>query len=228
MLFFYYSLHCLSHIQIIVSGGPDTQNEPAQAFPTPPQPNNTMSPPTSQTPGFFDNGDDAILNQLQTLMVVTRQNQEAIQHILSVLEKQQRKPSNISGQDQFEADIGQPPTTSVRKRSRQYNSNIHISDEATHHRHHPQHQHHGGDDIIVEDSSSSNNDASKGKSTALPNQSADNTSAAVVPTATSSPSPSSPSRLTEAPVPTTSSTASTISPSVHNNNNESPFYQSSA
>ena len=214
---------------MIISGGPDTQNAPTQAFSTPPQPNNPLSPPTSQTPGFFDNGVDAILNQLQTLMVVTRQNQEAIQHILSVLEKQQRKPSNFSGQDEFEADIGQPPTASVRKRSRQYSSNIHVSDEAVHHRHHhsQQHQHHGGGDTVVEGPSN----ASKGKSTALLNQiNGDNTPAAVVPiTTTPSSSSSSPSQLNEAPLPTTSSIASTTSPSVHiNNNNENPFYQSSA
>ncbi|KAG2219799.1 hypothetical protein INT45_001131, partial [Circinella minor] len=209
-------------------GGPDTQNEPAQAFSTPPQPNNPMSPPTSQTPGFFDNGDDAILNQLQTLMVVTRQNQEAIQHILSVLEKQQRKPSNFSGQDEFEADIGQPTTTSVRKRSQQYSSNIHINDEVTHHRHHhpQQHQHHEDDDTIVENSSNSSNNSSKGKSAAISNQSnVDITPTAVVPTASSS---SSPSRLTEAPVPNISSTTSMTSPSVHNNNNENSHYHPSA
>ena len=90
---------------------------PAPSFPTPPQQNaaDSMSPPTAQTPGFFDNNDDAILNQLQTLMVVTRQNQEAIQHILGYLEKQQR--TNLADS---ETDIGQ--RAYVRKRSRQHST----------------------------------------------------------------------------------------------------------
>ncbi|ORY95870.1 hypothetical protein BCR43DRAFT_440718 [Syncephalastrum racemosum] len=53
------------------------------------QSQNPLSPPRH---GFdiLDNSDDAIMRELQTLMMITRQNSEAIQHILSILEKQEK------------------------------------------------------------------------------------------------------------------------------------------
>lgn len=72
--------------------GPEVHDQTPMLFPTstPPQPNGA-SPGTAQAPHNYDilgGGDDAIMDQLQALMTVTRQNQEAIQHILSILEKQ--------------------------------------------------------------------------------------------------------------------------------------------
>lgn len=76
---------------------------------------NPLSPPPigHQTHGYdiLGNENDQILNQLQTLIVMTRQNQEAIQHILAVLEKQGRPVTT-----ETEADLAQEPTSPVYHR----------------------------------------------------------------------------------------------------------------
>ena len=86
---------------------------------TPPQANGT-SPGTAPPPRNYDilgGGDDAIIEQLQALMAVTRQNQEAIQHIVSILEKQGKA---IPNEHQHEVDIAQRRgSLHFRKRSSQ-------------------------------------------------------------------------------------------------------------
>ncbi|KAI7885840.1 voltage-gated potassium channel [Lichtheimia hyalospora FSU 10163] len=88
--------------------GPEVHDQTPMLFPTstPPQANGT-SPGTAPPPRNYDilgGGDDAIIEQLQALMAVTRQNQEAIQHILSILEKQGKA---IPNEHQHEVDIAQ-------------------------------------------------------------------------------------------------------------------------
>lgn len=69
---------------------------------------NPMSSPSAdprRRPSYdiLQTGDEAILDQLQTLMVMTRQNQEAIQHILGILAKQGKYEKPAEG---LEMDLG--------------------------------------------------------------------------------------------------------------------------
>lgn len=59
---------------------------------------------SSRSYDILQTGDEAILDQLQTLMVMTRQNQEAIQHILGILAKQGSSSERLT--EGLEMDLG--------------------------------------------------------------------------------------------------------------------------
>lgn len=81
------------------------------------QSQNPLSPPRH---GFdiLDNSDEAIMRELQTLMMITRQNSEAIQHILGILEKQQQhQQQQEQKQDQHQVPVENDKGKSVAHQS---------------------------------------------------------------------------------------------------------------